>query len=103
VKRDLENALVGTAQALNAGASGTTARLMAGYQTQTLNTGAAPPSPTNSWAYTGAPATLPFRGERDRRSSASCTTTALIRLYHVTPTNGLTFAGFAATAAARAI
>jgi hypothetical protein len=59
VKRDFENALVGTAQAKVKPTDNTTNRKMAGFQRQLLNDGSNAMATTNTVIYTGSTSTTP--------------------------------------------
>lgn len=88
LKRDLENAYVGTAQAAVAGADAT-ARQMAGYQVQT---------DTSTNVYTGGASTAPSETNFLTCLQDIFQNGADPSIIQVTPANSVVFAGFAAAA-----
>jgi Family of unknown function (DUF5309) len=88
LKRDLENAFVGTAQAAVAGADAT-ARQMASYQVQT---------DTSTNVYTGGTSTAPTEANFLTCLQEIFVNGADPTIIQVTPANSVIFAGFAAAA-----
>ncbi len=97
VKRDLEHAMVGTAQAKAAGAAGV-ARAMAGFQAQLYNTGSGSLDADDFVLYTGAAGTLPTEANVLSLLGHLYSYGAEPNTIMVTPTNSLQVADFAKAA-----
>lgn len=95
LKRDLENAYVGTAQAAVVGSDGV-ARQMAGYQVQTNQTTA--DNATPNLTYTGGVSTAPSEANFLTNLQAIFTAGVDPTIIMVTPANSIIFAAFAAAA-----
>jgi len=95
LKRDLENAFVGTAQASAAG-NDSTARQMAGFQVQTSQS-TADWSATNN-VYTGGTSTAPSEANFLSCLQSIYTNGVDPTIIQVTPANSIIFAAFAAAA-----
>jgi len=95
LKRDLENAYFGTAQAAVAGSDGV-ARQMAGYQVQTNDT--TTDNATPNLTYTGGAATAPSEANFLTNLQAIFTAGVEPTNIQVTPANSVIFAAFAAAA-----
>ncbi len=93
LKRDLEHAFVGSAQALVTG-SNVTARQMAGYQTQLHNGGSGSLDADDFVLYTGGTSTLPTEANITSLLQHLYSFGADPSVIMVTPTNANTVAGF---------
>lgn len=95
VKRDFENALVGTAQAKVKPADNTTNRKMAGFQRQLLNDGGNAMSTANTVLYTGSTSTVPNETNLLDVLQGLYNNGADPSVIQVTPANTRTLADFA--------